>query len=133
MAETVYADRTDLARYGLLASASQPVPDATLDANLEAASRELDNYFRARYSLPLLAWDTSVREKCCWIAAWMTMTTRGTSQDGGDAGFRERYDLAIAWAEGVERQRIHPHVTETPVAQPRYQFPQISSGTKRGW
>lgn len=134
MADTAYATRADLATFGLMASATQPVPDATLDAILESASRELDNYFRARYSLPLLGWDTSIREKTCWIAAYMVMTARGYSQDGGyDQGIEERYKMAVAWAEGVERQRIHPHVQETPVQAPAYQFPQVATCRKAGW
>jgi phage gp36-like protein len=134
VADVVYADRTDLARFGVQASATKNVPDDTLDAALLSASGELDGYFRARYSLPLIEWDTSVRQMCCWIAAYHVMGTRGYSQDAGrDEQLRGNYEKSIAWAEGVERQRIHPKVTETPVAAPRYQFPQISTGASRGW
>lgn len=134
MADLAYATRADLAMFGVSSAATQPIPDATLDAILESASRELDNYFRARYSLPLIGWDTSVREKTCWIAAYMVMAMRGYSQDAGrDEQIRERYTMAIEWAQGVERQRIHPHVEETPRAAPSYWFPQVTTGAKRGW
>ena len=134
MADVVYADRTDFARFGVQASATRNVPDASIDAALQAASAVLDSKFRARYSLPLLEWDMSIRIACCRIAALYVMGTRGYSQDAGlDVQIKELHDWAIDWADGVERQRTHPHVVETPVATPRYEFPQISSGAKRGW
>lgn len=134
MADVVYADRTDFARFGVMASATLNVPDATIDAALASASAVLDTYFRARYSLPLLEWDTSIRQMCCWIAAWEVMTGRGFSADAGrDEQIQTRYEKAIAWAEGVERQRVHPHVVETPKAAPAYQFPQVATNPKAGW
>jgi phage gp36-like protein len=129
-----YADQSDLARFGMMASASQPIPSAALDAQLLAASEVMNSYFRARYSLPLTDWDDSVRMYCCWIAAYLAFTMRGFSLDAGrDAQILERSQMAIDWCGGVEHQRIHPRVVETPVAEPRYQFPQISSSPKRGW
>jgi len=134
MADPIYATQADLARFGVMASATQNVPSATLDAALSGASRVLDGYFRARFSLPLTSWDDSVRRMTCWIAAYDVMTARGYSQDSGrDIQIQERYNAAIAWAEGVERQRVHPNVTQTAVAAPSYQFPQISTAPKRGW
>lgn len=134
MADPVYATQADLARFGVMASATQAIPSASLDAALSSASRVLDSYFRARYSLPLLDWDDSVREKTCWIAAYNVLSMRGFSQDAGrDEQVRMRYESAVAWAEGVERQRVHPRVTQTAVAAPSYQFPQISTSPKRGW
>ena len=134
MADVVYADRTDLARFGVQASATKNVPDATLDANLLAASVTMDSHFRGRYQLPLLEWDDSIRMYCCWIAAWLTMTGRGFSQDAGrDEQIQGRYESAIKWCEGVQRQSVHPHVKESPVAAPRYQFPQVATCPKAGW
>jgi phage gp36-like protein len=134
MADVVYADRTDLARFGVQASATKNVPDDTLDANLLAASVTMSAHFRGRYSLPLLEWDDSIRMYCCWIAAWLTMTGRGFSQDAGrDEQIQSRYESAIKWCEGVQRQSVHPHVVETPKPVPLYDFPQIASGEKRGW
>jgi phage gp36-like protein len=84
-----------------MASATQNVPSATLDAALSGASRTLDGYFRGRFSLPLTDWDDSVRRMTCWIAAYDVMTARGFSQDAGrDIQIQERYNAAIAWAEG---------------------------------
>ena len=70
----------------------------------------------------------------CNYAAFTIMALRGYNQDAGaDMQIRERYLTAIQWFESVERQRIHPAVVQTPIAAPKYQFPQVATGPLRGW
>jgi phage gp36-like protein len=114
--------------------AIQTIDDATVDAALTSASLTADGYMRGRFSLPLTAWDMGIREKVAYIAGYNLMSQRGMNPGAGaDVNFRMRYEDAIRWFEGVQRQAVHPLVTETPIAQPRYEFPQISSGAPRGW
>jgi len=132
MADPTYATATDLANFGLNPISTENVDPASINAQLEAASRFMDSYFRARYSLPLTNWDTSVRMNCCYVAARNILVARGYSPDAGpDVIEQQRYDQAVAWLEGVERQRIHPSVTETPVPAPLYQLPQVHSFPSR--
>jgi phage gp36-like protein len=114
--------------------AIQTLDDATVDAALTSASLTADGYMRGRFSLPLTAWDMGIREKVAYIAGYNLMSQRGMNPGAGaDVNFRMRYEDAIRWFEGVQRQAVHPLVTETLVPVPRYEFPQIASGQPRGW
>ena len=132
---TQYATRADLVTFGgMNPVAIQNIDDATVDGALVAASITADSYMRARFSLPLLAWGDDLRSRVCWIAGYNIITQRGMNPSAGaDETFRMRYEDAIRWLEGVERQSVHPVVTETPAPSPRYEFPQISTSAKRGW
>lgn len=114
--------------------AIQNIPDATVDAALTSASLMADGYMRGRYSLPLLAWDDGIRMNVAYIAGYQLLAQRGYNPGAGaDINVRMRYEDAIRWFEGVQRQAVHPQVTETPVPIPRYEFPQITTGQPRGW
>lgn len=129
-----YADQNDLASFGINTLATQNIPSGTLDAELEAASRQADDYMRARYNLPLLTWPSSISMNVCYIAARNILATRGYNADAGsDSQIEIRYAQAIEYFQGIERQRIHPDVTQTPIAAPAYQLPQVSTGPLRGW
>lgn len=132
---TQYATRADLVSFGgMNPVAIQNIPDATVDAALLSASLTADGYMRGRFSLPLLAWDDGIRMNVAYIAGYNIITQRGMNPGAGaDVNFRMRYEDAIRWFEGVQRQAVHPQVTETPIAAPRYEFPQITTGAPRGW
>ena len=132
---SVYATQTDLKNYGLNALAVANISGTVLDAQLAAASAMMDSYFNGRYSLPLTAWDASVTINCCYIAAWLVLSkSRGFNPDNpGDVTVRQSYEDAIAWCNGVQRQAIHPTVTQTPGASTTYQLPQVSTSAPRGW
>jgi phage gp36-like protein len=134
VADPTYATVDDLYRYGLQPIAVQNVPMANLTAELEAASRYADSKMRARYSLPLLAWDSSVTMHVCRIAAYNILVTRGYNPEAGaDVAITQRYEQSLEWFDGVERQRTHPNVTETANPQYATDLPQVISGTSRGW
>lgn len=132
---TQYATRDDLENFGgANAVALQSFADAVVDEALAAASEAADGYMRGRYSLPLLAWDNGIRMNVCYIAGYNLITQRGMNPAAGaDITWRLRYEDAVKWFEGVQRQAVHPQVTETPVAAPQYQFPQVRTGVSRGW
>lgn len=132
---TQYATRADLTSFGgANAAAIQDFDDATVNAALTAASITADGYMRGRYSLPLTQWDDGIKMFTCYIAGYNLICQRGFDPGrGADANWRMRYEDAIRWFEGVQRQAIHPLVTESPVASPRYQFPQVQSRPPRGW
>lgn len=132
---SVYATQTDLTNYGLNAISVANISGTVLDAQLAAASAMMDSYLAGRYNLPLLSWDASLTINCCYIAAWLVLSkSRGFNPDNpGDVTVRQSYEDAIAWCNGVQRQAIHPTVTQTPIASPRFQLPQVSTLPPRGW
>jgi phage gp36-like protein len=130
-----YATVSDLTTYSLPSAAVASLSNSLLQAQLDAASSVADGYLRARYSLPLLPpYPADLVIQVCNYAAYTIMALRGYNQDAGvDIQIQQRYLTAIQWFESVERQRIHPAVIETPVAAPKYQFPQVATGPLRGW
>ena len=70
-----------------------------------------------------------------YIAAFLMYSgTRGAApMKGSDEMIRQNYEDAIRWAEGVQRQTVHPDVTfATP--SPQFAFPQVMSrNAPRGW
>ena len=130
-----YATVSDLTTYALPSVAVASLPAPLLQAQLDAASAMADGHLRARYSLPLIApYPLDLVINVCWFAAYSIMALRGYNQDAGaDIQIRQRYDDAREWFAAVERQRLHPAVIETPRAGPAYQFPQVATGSNRGW
>ena len=129
-----YATVSDLTTYSLPSAAVASLSAPLLQAQLDAASAVADGYLRARYSLPLLVpYPADLVIQVCNYAAFSIMALRGYNQDSGaDIQIQQRYLCAITWFESVERQRIHPLVVETAIASPKYQFPQVATGSNRG-
>lgn len=128
-----YATQADLANY-LNPLSWQNVASSAVDAELESASRRADDYMRGRFNLPLLAWATSITQNVCYLASRNILGARGYNPSAGaDVSVETRYEEAIAYFEGIERQRIHPLVTETPKSGVAYQLPQVFSLPSRGW
>ncbi len=134
---SVYCSPTDVGTYAMNAIALSVIPTLQQTAACAAASEKLDSYFRGRYPLPLLNWGTDVTMHAAYIAAFLMYSgSRGaTPMKGSDEMVRQNYEDAIKWAEGVQRQTIHPDVTvATPFAGSDYQFPQVMSpNCPRGW
>ena len=126
-----YADITDLPLYGVPQTALQSIPDALLTAQLQSASDYADSFFRARWgtaSVPLVAWDTAVREAVAKIAAYRLIRVRGFRPgSGSDSEIRKGHDDAVAWLDRVQRQQAHPLVTLAAVHQPGTPQPNFTS------
>lgn len=120
---------------GLNAVALSSIPSTEQTAACTAASAMLDDFFRGRFPLPLLSWGPSVTLRAVHIAAKLALDARGASplHAGGDEQIERRYQEAIEWGKGVQRQTIHPDVTYAQPA-PQYTLPQVSSPNRtRGW
>lgn len=132
---SLYCTPTDVGTYALNTIALSTINPTQQNACCVAASEKLDSYFRGRYPLPLLTWGTDVTMHAAYIAAFLMYSgTRGaTPMKGSDEMIRTNYEDAIRWAEGVQRQTVHPDVTFS-VPSPQYVFPQVvSANTPRGW
>jgi phage gp36-like protein len=119
-------------------------------AALAVASGKADSYMRGRYNLPITGsvgggpgvYDPAIVMHVCWIAAYDLMSGRGFNPTAGsDALIERRYYEAVGfpdrpgsgWFPGVQRQAIHPDVTETSTGAPAHPFPQVMSAPPRGW
>ena len=129
-----YCATTDLPQ-GLNAVALSSIPYTEQTAACVAASAMLDDFFRGRFPLPLLSWGPSVTLRSVHIAAKLALDARGSSplNAGGDEQIERRYQEAIEWGKGVQRQTVHPDVT-CIVPATDYVLPQVSSPNRvRGW
>lgn len=120
-----YATTTDLTNAGLPAQSIQPLTAAQISAALQGASDFADTFLRARYTLPLLSWDSSLTEAVAKIAALRLLRIRGYSPTStADQRFQQGHDEAVAWLNMVQRQQAHPLVvqsastTTATIAQP---------------
>ncbi len=129
-----YATSVDFTNFGINALAIANVDPGVVNAQLIAASAMMDSYFNGRYALPLLSWDQSVTMNCCFIAAWLVMSkSRGYNPDNpSDVTVRASYDDAIAWCNGVQRQAIHPTVTQS-ASNTNFALPIVTTAAPRGW
>ena len=132
-----YAQKSDLTSFGLNALSLAGVTgltDAVIDSCLVAASALMDSRFGGRYALPLLSWDQSVTLNCCWIAAFLILgKARGFNPNNpGDQLIGKSYEDAIAWCDGVQRQAIHPTVTQSASAT-NFALPIVTTAPPRGW
>lgn len=131
-----YCQPSDLVLYGLPAQAIAPIPGATQTAQCIAASELADSYLRGRYPLPLTAWGVDLTMKVSYVASYLLLAQRGYNPAAGaDPLIKLRYDDAIRWFEGIQKQAVHPDVTSTPSPQndPTYGLPQVHSSQPRGW
>lgn len=108
-----FATLADLAASGLVSTAFGALTSDQRSQALADATDELASYFRARYAMPLSAWDASVIKATLKVAAWNLLTLRGFNPSAGaDITIRQGYEDAIEWAKSVQRGAAHPQVTE---------------------
>jgi phage gp36-like protein len=109
-----YATQDDLFRLGLPEGALRGVSPSAIEDALEAASRLADSYLRARYALPLTAWDEALTRAVAAIAAYDLMAVRGYDPArGADEVLRLRYEDAIRWLERVAAGEVTPEVEDS--------------------
>ena len=100
-----YAQVSDLFTQGAPAQAFQqganPIPDATLQAELDAVSTMSDGYIEARGQLPLQApYPGALLAAVCKIAAYNILSVRGINPaSGADVNLRDRHDDGMRWLE----------------------------------
>jgi len=146
-----YATIDDFLLYGLAPPAWGTATQADVQAELDAASSAMDDFFNGRYALPLQSWPLSVTQCCCAIAAYLLMVSpRGYNAGAGqDENLRKRYDDMVRVDEGregylrnVQRRALHPVVVEATQLIALEQPFVISSsviddngrvGVRRGW
>ena len=103
---------SDITRYGINALAIADVPQADLVSACVAATATMAGFFRGRWPVddPTFAiLDATTTMYVAWIAGYLVMSQRGYDPAAGsDLQIKERYDSAIAWGMGVQRQAVTP-------------------------
>lgn len=97
-----------------------------------AASSIADSYFRARYTLPLLAWDAAVKSRVAALAARELLRVVGWNPEHpADVALMKAADNAEKWFQLVSTRDAHPDVSEsTPSSEPA---PEVLSDDLREW
>jgi phage gp36-like protein len=133
---TAYASQTDLTD-GINPGALSGVTSAQMDKAIDDASREIDSYLRAQYTLPLLTVGPDVRRKTVDIAIYYLMVGRGYNPEaGGDPGIKQRYDNAILWLRLVSKGEANPDITDSTQAAAEGRHgsrPTVISSSQRGF
>ena len=134
----LYASLTDMGNLGFVSTAFGQLTTPQINAQLQSASDYASSKMAARYSLPLLAWDTSITQAVVQITAYQCMCLRGFDPaNPGDAAARDLWIAAREFFDAVERQHTHPLVTESPLptqqAQPAYASPLVVGQPLQGW
>lgn len=138
-----YATRADLV--GSIAAGALTHPStgpAVQDAKLLQASEEIDGYLRDQYTLPLKSWGSDLVQRCCDIAAYRLVCTRGFNPER-DGLYLENYQAATKWLTLVASGKVSPDVVDAssgeqrpgdhaPEASPEVYSPNASTrGTSR--
>lgn len=131
---TAYATLTDLLTV-LPAASIATIPNATRQAMIDARNAYADSKMRARYRLPLLAVDESVKRAICDLTAFDMLCFRGFNPgSAADTTIQYKYEQAIKYFDDVERQRAHPLVVEAAApGSLEYDAPLVISDARKGW
>lgn len=125
-----YASVPDLYTYGAPEKAFGQLTDAQKVAALAAASNDVDAFLRGRFELPLSAWDSSITEAACRIAAYNLLSVRGYNPaSGADVNIKDRRDQTMYWLGQVQRSQAHPNVTPAQSDSPNYDQPLVISSS----
>jgi phage gp36-like protein len=133
---TLYCNVVDLTTIGINPVSLQDVSLQDQQNAIVSASAMIDDRIAGRYQLPLIAFPDSFRYHCAKIAVYICLSARGYSPDAGaDPLWKQDYEKAIEWANGIQRQAIHPQVTPTAPSPGNavYDLPQVSTSPQRGW
>ena len=131
---TAYATLSDLYAHGLPSAALQSVSTSDQQSALDARNAWADGKLSGRYQLPLLAWDVDLRMAVAQLTAYDLLVRRGyNSAAGADINVRLRYQDAIKWFDDVERQNVHPNVTQSQPPGTSYDAPTVLTSPTRGW
>lgn len=109
-----YCTAAELAIYGVRSEALRSISEDDQNSAIDAASDEIDGYFGARYTLPLIAWESDLRKQCARLAVYQLMVVRGfNTLRAGDEQLVEQQELALSWLKGVSNGSIVPRVTDS--------------------
>lgn len=126
-----YALLTDIPIYGLPATALGNLTTTQQQAALDTAAGTVDEHIAGRYSMPLQPPIPLIfTELTVVIATWRMMQVRGTNPDSTDYKmFRTRYLDAMDTLGKIQRQALHPIVTQSSTAPAEGSQPTVLSSS----
>jgi phage gp36-like protein len=129
-----YATQVDLKQVGISSEVTAGVTSSDLDAALQRASDWCDGYLRKVYTLPIVAVTGDLKRATCMIAAWdiLGAIVGFSPEDAANIVWRQRYEDAIKWLEGVAAGKIDAGLTDS-TAGVEEGGPVVSTSTPRGW
>jgi len=99
---------------GISANAIAGVTTQQKTDAIDAASRLIDSFLRAQFTLPLTQVGGDVKRACINIAVYYVLVGRGYNPEvGEDPGIRQRYEDAIAWLKMVSAGKAVPDITDS--------------------
>lgn len=138
-----YATQQDANDYGLIPSAlGLDVSPAQVQKALDTRSAYADAKMRARYgyqNVPLPApYDPGIVQAVVHLATFDLLSRRGfDATNTTDVAVKLRYEEAVKYFDGIERQTIHPVVAvaanQSTAATPPVAQPLILSAENQGW
>ena len=118
MAQSQYAQVSDIKSLSMTPQAAQRFGDASINAALQAASSRADSYLASQFTLPLLTdpqgWDMALTRCVCDLAAFDLYRQYGLNPNAPDYGaLKALYDDAIAWLVMVRDKKIFPQYVDS--------------------
>lgn len=118
---------------GINAAAIRGIEPADISKEIGSTSDLMDTYFADRFTLPLTAFDDSVRKCCATLTGVALLRTRGASPEDRDA-LKDVESSWTRWLERVAAGSVRPKVTDSAVAAPTngYRGARVKTATSRG-
>lgn len=136
MASAAYATIADLG-LAIRSEALDGFDQTVLQDCLDGAADIIDGYLRDRFTLPLTAWDNSIRRCAAIIAVHDAMAARGyNAANAGDEQLQIRYEGQIAWLRDIANGRATPNVTDSsasPIAGASSSRARVDNNRSRGF
>lgn len=123
--QSQYAQKADLTTLAITGAAAVRFGDASIEAQLQAASSICDSYIVSQFTLPLRVdpqgWDMSLTRATCDLAAYFLYCQYGFNPNQPqDALIKAKYESQIAWLQQIKSKQIFPQWVDSgsvPVGQ----------------
>jgi phage gp36-like protein len=128
-----YATAADLKQIGLPSQALEEVPDADINAQIQASCGVIDAYLSARVTLPISApYPDVLKRFSVDMAVFHILMRRGFNPEDYDANYKLLHDRGEQFFKDFAAGKVNiPGLVDaTPVSE---SAPRFSSGTARGW
>jgi phage gp36-like protein len=109
-----YCTISELSKFGVRAEALRGISADDQQDAIDFASDKIDSYLGAQYTLPLINWESDLREACALIAVCNLLKVRGvnSSRPSDEQLFLDR-DAVIKWLEKIAAGNLAPRVTDS--------------------
>lgn len=126
-----YITQDELEALALPQGAQGGLDASAIGTIIARASKEADGYLRARYTLPLTAWDDDLKGWVADIAAFLCLKRIGTNPESADYEvFKAASDEAHAKLKLVSQRLMHPNIQDSAKLT---RVPRMASKALRGW